>query len=269
MKYKNTVYIHNPHNDYIDLTQCFKNNDITLSYDHDHNEQPYGVVFTKHIESLKSVDEIAKRLFSLQILLTGSRFIELASETHRRIEFDGFEVEEHETLPDGYYKVYADSIEEYPFNSTEEENANIRDFYLPCDLDSMLFSLSKIDPIIRNLVFLAGMIRTYQSFERISTWNTLYKIYDTVNYGCNKINIKISEFINYSDLNKFKSACNNSLILGINARHGLKFTEKPKKEVITDINEAVDLILNLAKKFVIKYINIMEYCTVNSKLDDK
>ena len=68
LDYKITIYMHHPHNDYEHLTQCFKNNDITLSYNYDHHEQLYGIVFTKHIESLQSVEEIAKRLFSLQIL---------------------------------------------------------------------------------------------------------------------------------------------------------------------------------------------------------
>ncbi len=269
LDYKITIYMHHPHNDYEHLTQCFKNNDITLSYNYDHHEQLYGIVFTKHIESLQSVEEIAKRLFSLQILLTGSRFVELAHETHRRVVFDEFEIEDHESLPDGFHKVYADSIEEYPFDSTEEENTKIQDFYIPCNLDSMLFSLSKIDYIIRNLLFQVGMIRTYQSFEKITTWNTLYKIVDTINYGCKKINMDIKDFIEDSDLNRFKSACNNTLILGINARHGLKFKDKPKKEPITDINEAVNLILCLAKKFVIQYINTIGYCKVNGYSNEK
>ena len=270
MNYKITVYINNPNNDYYNLTQRFKNNDIILSYDHDHHEQLYGVVFTKHIESLKSEDDIAKRLFSLQILLTGARFVELAHETHRRIAFDGFEIKEHVSLPNGFHKVYADSIEECPFEGLEEENSKSPDFYLSCDLGSMLFSLSKVDYVIRNLLFQAGMIRTYQSFEKISTWNSLYKILDTVKYGCKKSNINIDDLIDNSDLNRFTSACNNALVLGINARHGLDPKNKiPRKEPITNIDEAVNLILCLAKKFVIQYINIIGYCKINSSSKDK
>lgn len=270
MNYKITVYINDPNNDYYNLTQRFKNNDITLRYDHDNHEQLYGVVFTKHIESLKSEDDIAKRLFSLQILLTGARFIELAHETHRRIVFDGFEIEEHESLPDGFHKVYADSIEEYPFEGLEEENRKSSDFYLPCDLDSMLFSLSKVDYVIRSLLFQAGMIRTYQSFEKISTWSILYKIVDTVDYGCKKINIKIDDLIDSSDLNRFTSACNNALVLGISSRHGLSHKDKmPKKTPITHIDEAVNLILCLSKRFVIQYINSVGYCKVSSSSTEK
>jgi len=270
MDYNITIYINDPHNDYYNLTQRFKSKDITLSYDHDHHEQLYGVVFTKHIESLKSEDDIAKRLFSLQILLTGARFVELAHETHRRIAFDGFQIEDHNSLPNGFHKVYADSIEEYPFKGSEEENSKNPDFHLPCDLDSMLFSLSKVDYVIRSLLFQAGMIRTYQSFEKISTWNSLYKILDTVNYGCKKSNINIDDLIDSSDLNRFTSACNNALVLGVNARHGLNPKNKmPKKEPITHIDEAVNLILCLAKKFVIEYINRMSYCKVSGSSKNK
>jgi len=270
MNYKVTVHIHHPNNDYEHLTQRFKNNDIILNHGHDHLEQLYGVVYSKHIEALQSEQDIAKRLFSLQILLTGARFVELAQETHRRIKFDGFEIENHKSLANGFYKVYADSIEEYPFNGKEEDNITNPNLYLPCDLDSMLFSLSKIDHIVRSLLFQAGMIRTYQSFEKILTWNTLYKIVDTVKYGCKQIDIDINTLVDSTDLNRFTSACNNALVLGINARHGLDPKNKqPKKEPITNIDEAVNLILCLAKMFVIQYINKRAYCKVKSSLKEK
>jgi len=247
MKYKITTYIDRPYNDYEHLAHGFKNNDIYLGLTYDKLDQHYGVVFSAHIETLDSVEKIAKRLFSLQILLTGARFINLTHETHRRIEFDKFEIEEHDFLPNGVHNVYADTIEEYPFDGTEEENIKNPNLHIACTLDSMLFSLSKIDYIIRDLLFQAGMIRTYQSFEKISTWNILYKIVDTVKYGCEKISIDIKDLIESGDLERFTSACNNTLVLGINARHGLKFKDKPKKEPIVDINEAVNLILCLAK----------------------
>ena len=78
-------------------------------------------MFSEHIETLDSVKKIAKRLFSLQILLTGARFVELAHETHRRIEFDKFEIKQHDFIPNGIHSVHADSIEAYPFDSTEED----------------------------------------------------------------------------------------------------------------------------------------------------
>lgn len=269
MKYKITTYIDRPYNDYEHLAHGFKNNDIYLGLTYDKLDQHYGVVFSAHIETLDSVEKIAKRLFSLQILLTGARFINLTHETHRRIEFDKFEIEEHDFLPNGVHNVYADTIEEYPFDGTEEENIKNPNLHIACTLDSMLFSLSKIDYIIRDLLFQAGMIRTYQSFEKISTWNILYKIVDTVKYGCEKISIDIKDLIESGDLERFTSACNNTLVLGINARHGLKFKDKPKKEPIVDINEAVNLILCLAKKFVIQYINNKKYCNVTEFSKEK
>jgi len=270
MSYQVTVYIDYPNNDYEHLTQRFHNNDISLSYDHDHLEQLYGVIFSNHIESLNNIDKIARRLFSLQTLLTGARFIELGHETHRRIQFDKFKLEGHNMLPDGIHKVHADSIEEYPFEGTEEENQKKPNIYLPADLDSVLFSVSKIDYIIRNLLFQAGMIRTYKSSDKILTWNTLYKIADTVKFGCGEIGIKIEDLIDNSDINRFTSACNNALVLGINARHGLNKKNKiPKKQPITDINQAVDLILCLAKKFAIQYITSKQYVIVNDASQDK
>lgn len=268
--YKITTYIDYPNNDYEHLTQSFKNNDICLNCEYDHSEQIYGLVFTEHIESLTTIEDIAKRLFSIQILLTGARFVELGTETHRRIKFDKFEIKDHDVFSDGFHNVYSDSIEEYPFENTEEENIENPSLRTPCGLDSMLFSLSKIDYVIRSLLFQAGMIRTYQSSDKIFTWSVLYKIVDTVKYGCKNIGIDINDLIESGDLNKFTSACNNSLVLGISARHGLdKKSKIPKKTPITNIEEAVNLILCLSNKFVTKYIKAKRYCKVKDDTNTK
>lgn len=262
MAYNVTIYIDNPYNDYEFLNQQFNNNDIVLSYDHDYNDQLYGVVFSPHIESLDSIEAILKRLFSMQILLNGARFIILKHETHRRIEFDRFEIINHPILENQIVNIYADSIEEYPFEGNEDNNLASPGFIFPCDLDSLLFTASKIDHVIRALLFQAGMIRTYNTFDKILTWNTLYKIVDTVKYGCHEIGITVNSLIDEDSLERFTSACNNALVLGINARHGLKDKKTPKKQPLTDIEEAVNLILCLAHRFAVQYVQTKSWAKV-------
>lgn len=269
MIYNVIVYIDSPHNDYEFLNQRFKNNDIVLSYEYDYHDQLYGVVFSRHIESLDSTKAISKRLFSMQILLNGARFIVLGHETRKRIEFNQFQIKNHTTLLDQTIKIHSDSIEEYPFNGDEEENLTSPDFALPCDLDSLLFTASKIDHVIRALLFQAGMIRTYNTFDKILTWNTLYKIVDTVKYGCREISIAIDTLIDEDSLERFTSACNNALVLGVNARHGLNARQTPRKTPITDIEEAVNLILCLAHRFAVQYVQAKGWARVQTAKSEK
>ncbi len=53
---------------YLSLTQSFRGNDISFAYDNDHlGMQLYGL--SSHIDSLSESSHVAKRLYSLQVLL--------------------------------------------------------------------------------------------------------------------------------------------------------------------------------------------------------
>ena len=256
-----TAYIDNPAPDYREYAHYHNSNDINLGSTYDNHEQIYGVVTSIHFEGLLTEKDIAKRLFSLQILLTGAKLIEEKGGLRKRIEFNRFKIENHPTLPNGSYSVYSDSLEKYPFAGTEKDNAANPIFHHPTNLGSALFSVAKIDNIVRSMLYYAGMIRIDHSFDKVLTWTTLYKMLDTIIAGCANIGIGIDQFITKANLGRFTSACNNTMILGIEARHGIAKGNRsmPAATPITDIKEATGMILCVSHKFLVEYVNQKRY----------
>lgn len=80
------------------------------------------------------------------------------------------------------------------------------------------------------------------------TWSTLYKIYDSVKFHAKANGYDFDKLGDAKRINKFTAACNNSLLLGVYARHGDMGFGQPKA-AITDLDEAIGLILDLARKF--------------------
>lgn len=229
-------------------SQRWKSKDLIISWDFDHLEQYIFSAYSPHIELLADPKEISQRVLSLFLLYNGSQYItglELNYKvTAKAIYGKGFSE-----------KLWASEIEEYPFEYNEDFYDKSCFKYKDTPLDTVLFELAKIDPIIRTLLFLAGLITPTNSFEdSILSWGTLYKIYDTVDYGCKESGINIYTLVPKTKLKAFTATCNNMSILGLNSRHGLKDYGKPPTNVITNLEEAVYIILCLSKNFLIEYI---------------
>lgn len=230
------------------VTQQWKSKDLIISWDTDYLEQYIYSAYSPHIENLSDVNHIMKRTMSLMLLYKGSQYITGLSLNYK--------ITANSIHGKGYSEnLWASEIEEYPF----EHNADFYDKscfkYTNTSLDNVIYDLTKIDSTIRTLLFLAGLISHPNGFEdSILSWGTLYKIYDTVNYGCKEAEIDINTLIPKSKLNAFTAACNNMSILGLNSRHGLTNYGKPPKNVISDLEEAVFIVLCLSKNFLIEYI---------------
>ena len=231
----------------LNKTQGWKSKDLLLSWDTDHLEQYIYSAYSPHIENLTDIKHIMKRTMSLMLLYNGSQYVTGLNlndkVTANRIYGKGFSE-----------NLWASEIEEYPFDHNPEfYDQSCLKFSNP--LDVVLFDLTKIDTIIRTLLFLAGLISRKNGFEdTILSWGTLYKIYDTVNYGCKQEGIDINTLIPKAKIKALTAACNNMSIVGLNSRHGLKGYGNPPTNVISDLEEAIFTVLCLSKNFLIEYI---------------
>ncbi len=169
------------------------------------------------------------------------------------IEFVGFM---HCISGNIYDRIALETIEELPFNINSTINNNRSEWNKPKECStSHLVYLAKIDPDLRTLLFLVGLISSNSPIECILTWGTLYKVLDTVKHLSKSISLEIDNFADKSRINEFTSACNNMSILGIYARHGKTANSAPKK-VITDLKEAINLIISLARNFCDAYVRV-------------
>ncbi len=237
---------------YPSLTQSFRSNDISLAYDNDHlGMQFYG--FSSHIDALSESSHVAKRLYSLQVLLNGALRISNGSISMMPITFEEF------ALCDGGSNgsVYADSIEECPFDLNPAIDDKLPSWNDPTSSFPslpLLVNRSKYDEELRGLMFLVGMISTNSVTEKVLTWSTLYKILDSIKHYSSKFSLPYDSFPDKARINEFTAACNNMSILGLNARHGAS-GNNPPKNVITDLNEAIELIVSLSKFFTEEYLH--------------
>ena len=255
---------------YLDsLSTSWKSKDLYFYLDYDHLDQRIISAYSPPIDGIKNEKDLIKRVLSLNILVNGSLFV-AAAKTMIKVEFINYHIEDKsisDTIQkDGYSSFWSDTIEEYPFHNDESyylinENRNLPK---KADLDSMLFSISKFDFIIRTLLFQAGLIFNNGINDKILTWNTLYKMVDTIKAGCSDINLDYKTLIDETSLEKFTAACNNPTVIGIFSRHG--GTGKPIKRItpITDLNEAINLILCFANRFSKVYVTTKGYITINT-----
>lgn len=226
----------------------FQGNDIGFWLEDDH----MGVHvdgYSSHIDELDDPVEVATRLYSLNLLVNGSLNVYRRVLHPIPISFNQFSPCDESR---GVSPVEASVIEENPFsNNPEIDLQSQADFksYLPY----RIFHLCKIDSDLRGLIFLTGLISINSPLARILTWGTLYKIYDTVKYLSKERNLDFATFASTDDLNRFTAACNNMSILGINARHGAAGNTPPTR-VLTDLDEAIEMILLLVSNFVTAYI---------------
>ena len=233
------------------LTQDFFGNDLDFSYENEHLGMQF-FAYSRHIDELDDAKHVARRLFSLQLLLNGALRAAWQDAAYCPITFTEF------VLCDGggFESVYADVIEDLPFSQNPEidiinsARENIKNSY-----PAYLLYLAKKDECLRSILFLLGLISTNSTTEKILTWGTLYKILDSVKHYSKDIEQSIDNFADTAQISNFTAACNNMSILGLYARHGAS-GNKPPKNVITDISVAIDLIVKMAAKFCRQYVKI-------------
>ena len=235
---------------YPDLTQNFPGNDIDLYYEDDHLGMQF-FAYSCHVDELDHPAHVAQRLYSLQLLLNGALRLNWGDIHAIPVHFSEF------ARIDGggrNYSVYAKTIEENPFS----ENLEI-DHFPECNsprnrYPSHLLNLSKSDSDLRYLLFLVGLVSKNSPIESILTWGTLYKILDTVRHHVIALQLPFDQLADRQKINAFTAACNNMSILGVYARHGTAGNEPPTR-VITDLDEAIDLVISMAAKFCRAYVS--------------
>lgn len=234
---------------YPELTGYFLGNDIDLRYEDDH----LGVQFfaySCHVDELDDTAHVAQRLYSLQLLLNGALRLYWGSIDELPVHFSEF------ARIDGgkQNSVYAKVIEENPFSRNLEID-HFPDWNNPKNkYPSHLLNVSKIDSDLRALLFLVGLVSKNSPIECILTWGTLYKIFETVKYHSKVLKLQFDQFADQQKTKAFTSACNNMTTLGLYARHGAT-GDKPPKKVITDLDEAISLVISIATKFCRTYIS--------------
>jgi hypothetical protein len=229
---------------YQSLTQIFRGNDIGLTYEDDCTGMRF-LAYSYHIDELDDPKDVSKRLFSLELLLNGALCVDWAKLYPLKTKFIYFT----DINARDRHNIYAESIEEYPFsrNTRFDENFSMCDA-AKTNFASYLLFLSKQSDELRTLLFLCGLISKNTPLEIILTWSTLYKIKDCIRHYSKQHGIQIDKIVNMTKLNEFTAACNNMSILGIFARHGAAGNTPPTR-VMKSIDEAIELILNMANSF--------------------
>jgi hypothetical protein len=234
---------------YPDLTQNFPGNDIDLSYENDHLGMQF-FAYSCHVDELDDPDHVAQRLYSLQILLNGALRLNWGHVNSMPVHFSEFA----RVNGGGRHSVYAKIIEEDPFNRNSEIDQGLTGWNNPKSrYPSHLLSLSKTDDDLRSLLFLIGLVSKNSPIESILTWGTLYKILDTVKHHSKSLQLSLEGFADKQKVSEFTAACNNMSILGVYARHGAAGNDPPTR-VITDLDEAIGLIISMATKFCHAYV---------------
>ena len=230
-----------------DFSNHFPGNDIFFWYE---NEDHCGMRFSAsspHVDELNDSQAISARLFSLSLLVNGALRLERGRCIPYPIEFTGCEGLGYSAFP---------PFEDYPFT------ADSRDAPMPDGaadprqrLSSHLLFLSKKDDSLRGLLFLVGLLSRNSSLERILSWNTLYRIKDTVSTLCRECGFALDNYVNTNELERFTAACNNMSVMGIFARHG-QTANKPPTRIMTDLDEAEALIVGMASRFIRNYLRV-------------
>lgn len=234
---------------YMDLATSLGGNDLSLSFEHDDHTGLQFFAYSYHIDNLQDEKAVATRLFSLEAILNGALRI-ACKNIPCRICFVSFAPASGGSSRD----VWSETFEEYPFSN----NPDIDIFTELNRPDKHLVShwiyLSKQFEAIRILLIYVGIISTATSNDKILTWSTLYKCVDTIKHFCKKVGINYEDLVDKSKLKRFTSACNNPIVLGVYARHGTSNLEPPNRPM-TNLDEAIELILDFSNKFVGAYVN--------------
>ncbi|WP_369937303.1 hypothetical protein [Xanthomonas tesorieronis] len=236
--------------DYIDFASNFHSRHLAFGSEHDEHTGHVFTAYSHHIDHLDDPVAISNRVYSLELLVNGARRMSIGGiERTMRIKFSGYQ---SLTGTAGRYEVAA--IDETPFDSSMPPPVphcvKVGRFTPEHYID-----VAASDNPVRMLLFLAGLIYRATPQEVILTWSTLYKMFDSYRWMAKQIGESLSDFEDtVGEVNRFTAACNNASILGLEARHGLS-TNVPPSNPMTDLDEAIELNLRIARKICERYIN--------------
>ena len=227
------------------LCQAFGGNDIRLG----ENGPLEFSAWSPHADELEDPAAAATRIHSLQVFLNGALRINAVSHHIHPIIFREFHADGRR------HRVAAEILEEYPFSTNADIDADLTGFRDPTrHLSSNLLFHAKNHEPIRVILAITGLISTRSTTGRIFSWNALYKLLDTVKHYSNEFGWGMDEFANKTAIKSFTGACNNMSVIGLNARHGVTKGGIPKKCVAT-FDEASAIIIPMASSFCGKYLN--------------
>lgn len=232
------------------LAQQFGGSDLEFgSSDDDHTGKVF-TAFSHHADDLEDAELAGRRIYSLQVLANGA--LRIANGNLGMVPLGFFEFNDGRSR----HQIRALELEEYPFSSAKFIDQDQTLFRNPKrDLSSYLLYLAKSDNVIRVLLLLAGTMGTHETLLRIHSWASLYKMLDTLKYGCQQQGWEVTEFASKANIERFTAACNNESILGIEARHGLN-SAKPPTRVMKDLEEAAEFLLGMARNYALKFIGL-------------
>lgn len=231
---------------YPSMCEHSSGHDISYCYEHDDHTGYHFYAYSRHVDALSDHEAISNRLASLEVIVNGVMRILSHNIDVYPTKFLGY-------LSNGassYLGLAPRKFEEFPFELALVPEV-IVDEGEHIDINSLMLSLCMKDECIRYLCILVGMIKERNFEDIILAWNTLFKIYDTVKYFACKEEWRVSEFASVSQLNAFSTSCNNISIIGVNARHGHKPAQAPKK--ILSFEESKKLIFDMSCGFIVRY----------------
>ncbi|HAT7741552.1 TPA: hypothetical protein I7167_22020 [Vibrio vulnificus] len=226
-----------------------------LALSHEHDELGvYNTAYSGYLEHLTDVKSVSERAFGLELLLNGAMRI-----AHANCDFIPIHFQEVLHIPTGIRSTVSPvAVDDNPFDlPTGIVAPSYSAVYINASLQSQLVNLSQTDEAIRTILFLSGLIKTVDLTDRILAWSTLYKIYETVRHFSNVNSIDFNALFDNSRVTAFTTACNQMSVLGIYARHGHGKAGRAPKNFITELDEAIEIVLNLAKNFCEEYLKLV------------
>ena len=222
---------------------------IGFSYEDD-SHGLMNTMYSLHLDAIDEPEVVKSRIASFELLVNGS--MRLSGESHDRmpLTFTRF----MNTKTGKIYDMGATDIEENPFETDLPFAALLDNSSNNKSTSSKLLNLAKDHEPIRTLLFMAGLIKTTDTQDRILAWSILYKMLETVKYFSRENSINFEDKYDYRDVQAFTTACNLRSVLGIYARHGHgKPGKKAPTNVLTDLDEAIDFIFSIANQFCKDY----------------
>lgn len=228
---------------YDSLATKWTHQDISLGSSNDPETGICQWGYSVHLDDLEEEPIAVTRLSSLELLFNGA--LRAASESHlkTRVEFT-----ELCRIDGNIVRSDSTDIDTSPFTGTPRKGCS------PNCLAERILSSSKTDDEIREMLFLLGLLSTTTFLERVSSWGTLYKIYDAAKSGSSR-SFDQWKLNNGNTFSRFKATCNSPTALGLLSRHGKGHQNKnapPKGGYMTDIDEAFLLMRSLANKVIIE-----------------
>jgi hypothetical protein len=223
---------------------------IGLSYDDDNNGL-INTMYSLHLDAVDDPEIVRARIASFELLLNGS--MRLSGQRFDRMPITFVRFMHIKTKE--IHSMGATDIADYPFEVDLPHAALLDNSSNNINASSKLLNLAKDHESIRTLLFMAGLIKTIDTTDRILAWSILYKILETVKYFYKEHSINFDDKHDHKEVQAFTTACNLRSVLGMYARHGHgKPGKKPPTNVLTDLDDAIKFIFAIANEFCKEYI---------------